>query len=205
MSTLIDRWRLETHTFHFRWGEMAVALQDVLLFTGLPIRGKPLVPGRPSADGNARLGHRFNIPVPDSARGVPRTWLRNFSQCPPDAPDEVVRAHLVAYLLYLFDWALFSTTQDDWMYLNFVCNAEFLANAEAGVIPWYSWGSVVLYATCRALCDASRRDTGVKPVLAFCYMLLQLWSESTFVLGGPPSGEQCTRTLSCTTRSTSPL
>ena len=112
LSAHVDRWRLETHTLHFRWGEMTVTLQDISFLTGLPIRGEPLVPGRPpmAMAWKARLGNRFGIPVRDSARGVPRTWLRHFSHCSEDAPDEVVRTHLVAYLLYLFGSVIFPTT-----------------------------------------------------------------------------------------------
>ena len=46
LSALVDRWRPEMHTFHFRWGEITVTLQDVSFLTGLPIRGEPLVPGQ---------------------------------------------------------------------------------------------------------------------------------------------------------------
>ena len=65
----LNRWRPETHTFHFRWGEMTVTLQDVSFLTGLPLRGEPLVPGPPPADWKARLEHRFGAPVPERADG----------------------------------------------------------------------------------------------------------------------------------------
>ena len=35
LSCLVDRWRPETHTFHFRWGEMAPTLEDVSLLLWL--------------------------------------------------------------------------------------------------------------------------------------------------------------------------
>ena len=38
ITTLVDRWRPETHTFHFFAGEMTVTLQDVTMITGLPIK-----------------------------------------------------------------------------------------------------------------------------------------------------------------------
>ncbi|KAE8781082.1 hypothetical protein D1007_45665 [Hordeum vulgare] len=42
VTTLIDRWRPETRSFHLRTGEMTVTLQDVSMITALPIEGKPL-------------------------------------------------------------------------------------------------------------------------------------------------------------------
>ncbi|KAE8809037.1 Cytochrome P450 87A3 [Hordeum vulgare] len=42
VTSLIDRWRSETHSFHLRTGEMTVTLQDVSMITALPIEGKPL-------------------------------------------------------------------------------------------------------------------------------------------------------------------
>ena len=42
ITALVDRWRPETHTFHFYAGEMTVTLQDVSLITGLPIKGEPI-------------------------------------------------------------------------------------------------------------------------------------------------------------------
>ena len=44
LSALVDRWRPETHTFHFRWGEMIVTLQDIAMLTSLPLCGLPVVP-----------------------------------------------------------------------------------------------------------------------------------------------------------------
>ena len=38
LSGLVNRWRPETHTFHFWWSEMTVTLQDILFLIGLPIQ-----------------------------------------------------------------------------------------------------------------------------------------------------------------------
>ncbi|QHN77137.1 Serine/threonine protein phosphatase 7 long form isogeny [Arachis hypogaea] len=35
INALIERWRLETHTFHFSVGECAVTLEDVAIILGL--------------------------------------------------------------------------------------------------------------------------------------------------------------------------
>ena len=50
LTGLVDRWRPETHTFHFPCGEMTVTLRDVAMLTGLPIRGTPLVLPRPGKE-----------------------------------------------------------------------------------------------------------------------------------------------------------
>jgi len=39
ITTMVDRWRLETHTFHLLLGELTLTLQDVAHILGLPIDG----------------------------------------------------------------------------------------------------------------------------------------------------------------------
>ncbi|KAL4386747.1 hypothetical protein GQ457_09G012220 [Hibiscus cannabinus] len=43
ITTLIERWRPETHTFHMPCRECVVTLQDVVYLIEMPINGKPLV------------------------------------------------------------------------------------------------------------------------------------------------------------------
>ena len=44
LMALLDRWRLETHTFHLPCGEMTPTLQDVAYLLGLPIVGEAVGP-----------------------------------------------------------------------------------------------------------------------------------------------------------------
>ncbi|KAL9667180.1 hypothetical protein QQ045_001529 [Rhodiola kirilowii] len=37
LIAMVERWRPETHTFHFNDGEATITLQDVSFLTGLPI------------------------------------------------------------------------------------------------------------------------------------------------------------------------
>jgi hypothetical protein len=42
ITVLVDRWRLETHTFQLRIDEMTPTLWDVFIILGLPIDHEPL-------------------------------------------------------------------------------------------------------------------------------------------------------------------
>jgi hypothetical protein len=42
ITTMVDRWRPETHSFHLPCGEMTVILEDMAMILGLSIRGRPI-------------------------------------------------------------------------------------------------------------------------------------------------------------------
>ena len=52
ISAVVERWRLETHTFHLPHGEMSIILQDVEVIYGLPIEGEVLVGPTAVVDGD---------------------------------------------------------------------------------------------------------------------------------------------------------
>ncbi|MBA0614848.1 hypothetical protein Godav_015087 [Gossypium davidsonii] len=39
INAFMERWRLETHTFHFPCGECTITLKDMRLQLGLPVDG----------------------------------------------------------------------------------------------------------------------------------------------------------------------
>jgi hypothetical protein len=61
LTGLVDRWRPETHTFYFRWGEMAPTLQDVLYLLRLPLAGHPIGPLSAPRNWAVDLLARFNV------------------------------------------------------------------------------------------------------------------------------------------------
>lgn len=59
LSCLVDRWRPETHTLHFPWGEMAPTLQDVAFLLGLPLAGEAIGPLDAPDDWASEMEQRF--------------------------------------------------------------------------------------------------------------------------------------------------
>ena len=84
LSCLVDRWRPETHTFHFRWGEMAPTLQDVSYLLGLPLAGEPIGPLEAKVNWKHDLRDRFEViydgaPLVDAdSHGPKLDWLLSF-------------------------------------------------------------------------------------------------------------------------------
>ena len=169
---------------------MTVTLQDVSMITGLPISGEAIVPPPKRADWRRYLAARFGVPIENTAggqiqRGVPLKWLSTFRRCPANAPEGVVRMHLFAYLMYLFGWFMFPSSHGNTVYPSYIHLAEELAFAPPEGARQYSWGSAVLCATYRGLCDATKLTKGNAPVLNVCHTLLQLWSWEHLPVGRP--------------------
>jgi hypothetical protein len=92
LTALVERWRPETHTFHFPCGEMTLTLQDVAYLLGLPIAGQAVGPRVvPSTWKDALEGRFFQvqrmdgldevIAHPQRAYGPARTWFLQFQVC----------------------------------------------------------------------------------------------------------------------------
>nr|ABA95174.1 transposon protein, putative, Mutator sub-class [Oryza sativa Japonica Group] len=102
----------------------------------------------------------------------------------PDADDYSVRRSLEAYLLWLFGWVMFTSTHGHAVDFRLVHYARSIADAQPQDVPQWSWGSAVLAATYRALCEAcTKTDAGA--IIAGCPMLLQLWAAERFAIGRP--------------------
>jgi hypothetical protein len=108
LTTLIDRWHPETHTFHLLCGEITVTLQDVTMILDLPIDGAPVSrtvsPARWRDSSAAAIGLRPpGVPADQKDKkttDVHSGWLTtHFDTCPEDAEDGTVQRYARSCLL----------------------------------------------------------------------------------------------------------
>ncbi|CAO2171979.1 unnamed protein product [Urochloa humidicola] len=197
LAALLDRWRPETHTFHLPVGEMAPTLQDVALLLGLPCAGQAVAAVDVPADWRDDLLGRF-AGVQRNARAAPyrtftsthgptKKWLMQFSAdfMRDDADDLTVARHFEAYLLWLFGWIMFCSSQGNSAPKHLVPFARAIAEAPLEDVPQYSWGSAVLVATYRGLCSGCFKSSSLEPIFVGCPLLLQLWAHERFPVGRP--------------------
>jgi hypothetical protein len=104
LMALVDRWRLETHTFHLLCGETTVMVQDVVMILGLPI-DDTLICGLVSSAwwrGSIKeaIGIRpppLDIPADQKDKktmGIHSGWLTaHFDTCSEGAEDAVVHRY----------------------------------------------------------------------------------------------------------------
>ncbi|KAL9673047.1 hypothetical protein QQ045_029300 [Rhodiola kirilowii] len=170
LTAVIERWRPETHTFHFSEGEATITLQDVSLLTGLPIEGEPVT-------GLARMNFeevcvRLLGAYPecyDKAPGMAkRSWFTNYlAQIPVDADDETLKKYARAYLLNLIGSTLFGDKSGKAISLLFLPLLEDLDR-----VVNYSWGSAVLACLYSNMCTACMIGHSQ---LAGAPLIIQFW------------------------------
>ncbi|RVX08332.1 Serine/threonine-protein phosphatase 7 long form-like [Vitis vinifera] len=125
ITSLVERWRPETHTFHLPIGEMTVTLQDVAMILGLRIHGPPIT-GTCDIDWSLL---RYELLGVD---------------------DVILQRYAHAFILALLGGALFADKTSTHVQL---CYLPLLRDFTE--ISHYSWASAVLAYLYRELCRAS--------------------------------------------------
>jgi hypothetical protein len=192
LTSLADRWRPETHTFHFRCGELAPTLKDVSMITALPIRGEPMVPPAASPSWRRDVANLLRRQWPATkrtgqCRGIPHGWIHtHFQEIPRGADPETRKIYLFAYLLWLLG-TMFPNSHGDVVHPSLIYYAQNIVDESLPLEPKYSFGSAMIAHTYRGLCDATQKSsyTTKHPLLCVPYEFLQLWSLEYLPVGRP--------------------
>ncbi|KAL9665761.1 hypothetical protein QQ045_000082 [Rhodiola kirilowii] len=171
LTIVVERWRPETHTFHFNNGEATITLQDMSLLIGLPIEGVP-VTGKSQFNFEEVCLRLLGV-YPECDKKLPamgkRSWFTNYlAQIPADADEETLQKYAKAYLLTLIGTTLFTDKSGNTNPLYFLPLLEDLDR-----IHNYSWGSAVLvclYSNMCSACTIGHRQLVGAP------MIIHMWS-----------------------------
>ncbi|KAL3506966.1 hypothetical protein ACH5RR_032348 [Cinchona calisaya] len=175
ITALVERWREETHTFHFPVGECTITLQDVVILLGLPIDGDPITSPESSKkmqEWQALCRELLGFAPPAKDFNGNRLRLRclneKFKSLPLDADDTIILCHTRAHILRMIGGLLFpdkSQSKVKLMYLPFLRDLEACGKL--------SWGSAVLACLYREMCRASKSKA---KEIGGPLILLQLWA-----------------------------
>lgn len=111
-----------------------------------------------------------------------KAWLLQFQpeHLADDAEDWRVRRHLEAYLLWLFGCAMFTSSHHDSVNKQLIWYAQQIADALEDGVPQCSWGSALLGAMQRTLCDAcTRRPVGWLSIVAYAVVVREIRHRTT--------------------------
>ncbi|KAK6781844.1 hypothetical protein RDI58_019640 [Solanum bulbocastanum] len=178
ITSLVERWRPETHTFHFRTGEATITLQDVEVLYDLPVNGDPIL-----GDELIRtIGDWQNIcqrllgfiPRPQdfnhNSLKVTALNAHMLEQLPlPDlATQDIINQMARCYMFWMIAGMMMADTSGNYLKLMYLPMLEDL-----NVVSSYSWGSATLAYLYRFLCKASQSNQNE---IAGFLPLLQIWA-----------------------------
>jgi hypothetical protein len=96
-----------------------------------------------------------------------------------DAEQETVDRFFEAYLLWLFGFVLFCSSQCETVKRYLTPHARRIADAPLDTVPQISWGNSVLVSVYRGLCSGVSKGRAAEPILLGCPLLLQLWCHAS--------------------------
>jgi hypothetical protein len=88
--------------------------------------------------------------------------------------QETVDRFFEAYLLWLFGFVLFCSSQGDVVVRYLIPHARRITDALLDAVPQISWGNSVPASTYRGLCSGVSKGRAAEPILLGCPLLLQL-------------------------------
>ncbi|MFQ6669445.1 hypothetical protein Gotur_034690 [Gossypium turneri] len=172
LSALVERWRPETHTFHFLCGECTVTLEDVAMQLGLPIDGSPVTGVSSFTDLVALCYQLLGESLEDEESnfsGLKFTWLKaKFGQLSANATESELMCAARTYIMHILEGVLMPDANNKKLHLMYL---PLLADLSS--VSSYSWGSAVLAVLYRELCQVTNPDV---IDMGGCLTLLQSWA-----------------------------
>ncbi|KAH0672392.1 hypothetical protein KY290_026595 [Solanum tuberosum] len=185
ITSLVERWRPETHTFHFKTGEATITLQDVEILYGLPVKGNPILgyePQRTIADWQnicqRLLGftpHTQDLKHSSLKVSALNAHLRLQPQLSDLATQDMVNEKARCYMFWMIAGLMLADTSGGLLKLMYLPMLEDIT-----AVGSYSWGSATLACLYRFLCKASQSTqneiAGFLPLLQYLsvYIMLDL-------------------------------
>ncbi|XP_012481108.1 serine/threonine-protein phosphatase 7 long form homolog [Gossypium raimondii] len=152
ISTLIERWRFETHTFHLPCRECTITLEDVQLQLRLSMDKSALIGSVQSVDWGPVCYDLLGA-IPDNNYGdqIEMSWLRDTFSEPGNDSTEVERIRYAqAYILDMTGGYLIPDLSRNLVHLRWLLKLiDFRAVGE------FNWGSAVLATLNWDMCGAT--------------------------------------------------
>ncbi|WVZ95563.1 hypothetical protein U9M48_041309 [Paspalum notatum var. saurae] len=162
ITALIDRWRPETYTFHrVHWRRTPIHCLTYLVF---------VIYHYLSTSGLLTY-HIFHFSYRQLTSIQTQTMTASAGPLRPIS-------------LWLFGFIMFKNGHGNTVDKVLMPYAQEIADAYEDQVPTWSWGSAVLAATYRGLCDACIKDDD-RAKFQGCALLLQLWSYERLAVGRP--------------------
>lgn len=190
IKALVERWRPETNSFHFTFGEMTITLEDVYMIMGLPISGRALTHTELSVPIGYWMNNWEDLRLDEKQRremytggGIKLSSLRErYCQRRPRSkrPDLLAQDPVVytrAYVLYIIGAILFPTSSRHVVHPRYL---QLLQHPDQ--IIDYAWGAAVLAHLYRSLSKSVKKSCNS---FNGCSMLLQLWAWERLNPGRP--------------------
>ncbi|KAI3469043.1 hypothetical protein Pfo_025706 [Paulownia fortunei] len=191
ITALVERWRPETHTFHFRIGEVTVTLQDVAVIWGLPVDGQPVIgvdPRKSTEQWQDYCHHYLGFrPTSQQFRGgrILLSALRGYLEANPvtdDTPHNELERYARGCALILLGSIMCPDSSSNGVSLLYLQSMEQIKD-----VVYFSWGSAILSFMYRELCNASDKDKnvigGAMVLLQFIWEPYDISSPDIMVLG----------------------
>lgn len=140
ISAFVERWHLETNTFHMPFGEMSITLHDVFYILRISVTGKPIITKCDISTMKMHLEILLDLPF-EQIKAMWKSGTIKFSIIEERLSGDHMQPEFIArgYLLWLLGGTLFVDKSTDSVHVHFLPFLRHLGDAKN-----YAWGAAAL-------------------------------------------------------------